>query len=87
MNLDFGYILWTQLIQCMVSSTRHTNISCARFWSIIVKRVLDHYKVPLMEDTVIVVILILQTSSFMLSDPTKFNFIGSILGVMLERVP
>lgn len=28
-----------------------------------------------------------QTSSFMISDPTKFSFFGSIPNVMLDRVP
>lgn len=86
-NLDFGSILWTHLIQSTFSSKRHTKISCARFGSVIVKRIFDHYLVPWLEDSIIVVIPILKTYLFMMSDPTKFSFVGSIPRVMLEMVP
>lgn len=40
-----------------------------------------------MEDSEIDAILILQTSTFIMSDPSKFNFVGSILEAMLVKVP
>lgn len=53
-NLDCGSIIWAQFIQSTSSSTRHTEISCARFWSIVVKRALFHYRVPHMQDSLMV---------------------------------
>ena len=86
-NLDYGLILWSQLIQITVSISHNTEISCARFWSIIVKRALVHFKDPAMDDFVVVAISILQTSTFMMSEPSKFSFVGSILEAMLMKVP
>lgn len=77
-KLDCGTILWTQLIQSTVSTTRHSEISCARFWSVIVKGALTHFQVSLNDDSVMDSILFLQTSSFMVSDASKFSFFGSI---------
>ena len=36
-NLDYGSVLWAQLVQITLSTMRHTEISCARFWAIIVR--------------------------------------------------
>lgn len=86
-NLDFGSILWTQLIQSTVSSTRHTKISCAHFWSVIVKRFLDHYKVHF--DERLCYGCHSNLADFFIHDAgsKKFSFIGAIFVVMLEKVP
>lgn len=86
-NLAFGSILWTQLIQSTWSSTRNIEILCACFWSIVVKRALVRFKVPILDDSIVVVIPILRTSTFVISDPPKFTFVGPILEVMLAKVP
>ncbi|CAI9303759.1 unnamed protein product [Lactuca saligna] len=70
-----------------VAGSTSAKISCARFWSVIVKRALTHFQVLVAEDSVIAVIPFLQTSSFETSDPTKFIFVGSILEAMLLNVP
>lgn len=38
-------------------------------------------------DSVVATIPIVQTSTFMMYDPKKFNFVGSVLKVMLGKVP
>ncbi|CAI9276275.1 unnamed protein product [Lactuca saligna] len=71
----------------MVSTTRHMEISCARFWSIVVNCVLGHFKVLFVIDSIMEAIPTLQTSTFVISDPRNFTFISSIPEVMLVRVP
>lgn len=36
LNVDYGAVIWAQVIQSTLSSTRHGEISCAHFWIIIV---------------------------------------------------
>lgn len=48
---------------------------------------LGHFNVPMMKYFEREEILTLQTSTFVMSDPRNFNFIGSIRLDMLERVP
>lgn len=86
-NLDFGSIIWTQFIQSSFSSTHHTEISCARLWSIIVNRSLIHYRVPQMQDSLMTDIPMLETTTFVMSDPKNFKFVGSIPEALLEKVP
>lgn len=86
-NLDYGSILWAQLVQSTVSSTRHSEISCTRFWSLIVQRAITHFNIPMIEGFIIPAILILHTSNFLIVDPKKFTFIGSIPEVMLNYAP
>ncbi|KAL4584282.1 hypothetical protein LXL04_008878 [Taraxacum kok-saghyz] len=42
-NIDIGHILWTQFCSSPNSSTRTTNISMARFWSIVVDGALSKF--------------------------------------------
>lgn len=86
-NLDYGLILCTKLIQSTASTTRNIENLCAQFWSLIVKQYLNHYMVQLMTDSFLAAISILQTSTFMMSDPNKFNLVGSIPEAMLGKVP
>ncbi|CAI9272119.1 unnamed protein product [Lactuca saligna] len=86
-KLDYGSILRMQLIQKTSSSTRNTEISGARFSSLIVHRPLVHFKIPSADDVLVAVIPILQTSSFMMSDPTNFTFVGSIPEQILFDFP
>ena len=37
-NQDYGFVLWVQLVQSTLATSRHSEISCAQFWSIIIKR-------------------------------------------------
>lgn len=36
-KLDYGYVIWAQLVQSTLSSSRHSEKSCARYWSVIVE--------------------------------------------------
>lgn len=85
-NLDFRFVIWDQFVQSTSSSTRHIQISCACFWSIIMNRALIH-RVPRMQDSLMAEILMLHTTIFVMSDPRSFEFIGSILAALLEKVP
>ncbi|CAI9271425.1 unnamed protein product [Lactuca saligna] len=85
-NLDFGSIIWTQFVQSTSSTTRHTEILCAFFWLIMVKKVLLHYHGLTMMDLLMADIPKLQSTTFIIIDPRNFNFVGSIPEVMLAKV-
>lgn len=86
-NLDYGSIIRGQFVQSTSSTTRYTEILCARFWSIVVKKVLLHYNVPIMKDSMMAEIPTLHTTTFVMSDQQNFSFVGSIPEVMLSKVP
>lgn len=86
-SIDFGTIFWSQFTQSARSNSKDSEISCVRFWSIVVSHALNHYHVPEMKDCVIVVIPRMETTTLSTYDPKNFDFVGSILEVMLARVP
>ena len=45
-NLNYGTVLWAQLVQSTHSTTRHSEISYARFWTIVFKEQLKNTKTP-----------------------------------------
>lgn len=47
-NIDDGVVLWAQLVQSTHSTNRHSEISCARFWTIVVQRAIERHKIPVM---------------------------------------
>lgn len=59
LNLDYGSFLCTQIIQSTTSTTCNTENSYVCFWSIVVKIALVDFKVPVMDDFVVVAIPIL----------------------------
>ena len=85
--VDFGLVLWSQLCQSIGSSSRHTEISCARFWAVIVDKCLQHFHVPAMADPVMAQIPIFQPNLLHLTDPANFDFMASIPDEMTDTVP
>ena len=67
--------------------TRHSEISCARFWSVIVHISISKLKIPVTEGCIIAAIPIFHTLNFIVSDPTNFTFVGSLLEAMLNCIP
>lgn len=51
-----------------------------------VKRALLHYKVPEMTDLLMVKFPMMQTTTFVTTDPQNFDFVGSIPKTMMEKV-
>ena len=45
-NLYYGLVLWQQLIQSLSSSSRHSEVSLARFWILITRWAMDKFNVP-----------------------------------------
>ncbi|CAI9275224.1 unnamed protein product [Lactuca saligna] len=86
-NLDYGSILWQQLVQSTLSITRHSKISCAWLWSVIIQRAINRLNIPVTKGYIRAAIPILHTSNFIMSDRTKFMCIGSISETMLNYVP
>nr|KAJ0197055.1 hypothetical protein LSAT_V11C700366830 [Lactuca sativa] len=86
LNLDFGSIIWQQLVQSLVSSSRNSEISCGRFWSLINNWAMDRLRVPIMADSLLSSIATFHTTKIIVADPTKFSFIGSIPEAMLGRI-
>ncbi|XP_052626744.1 uncharacterized protein LOC128133385 [Lactuca sativa] len=83
LNLDYGSIIWQQLVQSLLSSSKHSEVSCGRFWSIITKWAMDRNRVPIMVDSLLSSIVTFHTTKIIVTDPTKFSYIGSIPETML----
>lgn len=64
-----------------------TKIYCAWFWLIMVKQALNHHKIPTMVDAMMADIQKMSTSMFVTSYSKNFHYVGSVLEVMLARVP
>ncbi|KAL7609467.1 hypothetical protein Lser_V15G13968 [Lactuca serriola] len=86
-NLDYGSVLWQQLIQSLASTFRHSEISYARFWTLITKWVMDKYHVPIVAGSPMSSIGTFPTTKIIVSDASKFQFIGSIPEPMYGDVP
>lgn len=86
MNIDYGAVLWAQVVQSTISLSRHTQISCASFWSLIVRRVIVKHNIPLMQDALTFIVSTLHTTGIIIVDPSKFAIIGSIPEVMFRDV-
>ncbi|XP_052624904.1 uncharacterized protein LOC128132397 [Lactuca sativa] len=85
-NLVYGSIIWHQLVQSLVSSSRHSEISCGHFWSLITNWEMDRLRVRIMADSLLSSIATFHTKKIIVTDPTKFSFIGSIPEAMLIRI-
>ncbi|KAI3780423.1 hypothetical protein L2E82_10404 [Cichorium intybus] len=86
-NLDYGSILWSQFVENVNYRLRHQEISCARFWSLVVQRTIEKHNIHIMTDSVMSVIPTLPTATFITSKAEDFDFIGDIPMAMLDRVP
>ncbi|KAL7595143.1 hypothetical protein Lser_V15G31155 [Lactuca serriola] len=86
-NLDYGSVLWQQLIQSLASTSRHSEISYARFWTLVTKWVMDKYHVPIVANSPLSSIGTFHTTKIIVSDSSKFQFIGSISESMYGDVP
>ncbi|KAL7603349.1 hypothetical protein Lser_V15G18232 [Lactuca serriola] len=86
-NMDYGSVLWQQLIQSLSSTSRHSEISYARFWTIITKWVMDKYHVPIVAGAPMSSIGTFHTTKIIVSDTSKFPFNGSIPETMYGDVP
>ena len=86
-NLDFGLVLWQQLIQSLSSSSRHSEVSLARFWILITKWAMDKFDIPTLAGASMSSIGTFHTKKIIVSDASKFSFIGSIPETMYGDVP
>ncbi|KAL7605733.1 hypothetical protein Lser_V15G20072 [Lactuca serriola] len=84
--LDYGSILWQQFVQRLTSSSRHSEVSCGKFWSIVTKWAMDRFHVPIMADTLISSIATFHTTKIIFNDLSKFSFVGSIPASMYACV-
>nr|KAJ0199947.1 hypothetical protein LSAT_V11C600320930 [Lactuca sativa] len=85
-DLDYGSIIYQQLVQSLHSSSRHSEISCGRYWSIITKWAMDHLHVPIMVDYLLSSIANFHTTKIIVIDPTRYSFLGSIHNTKLACV-
>ncbi|KAL7597884.1 hypothetical protein Lser_V15G24275 [Lactuca serriola] len=86
-NVDYGLVLWQQLIQSLSSSSRHSEVSYARFWALITKWAMDKFDVPTAAGASMSSIGTFHTTKIIVSDASKFSFIGSIPETMYGDVP
>lgn len=42
-NLDYGSLIWSQLVYSLNSSSKHSEISCGSFWTLVTRRAIDHF--------------------------------------------
>lgn len=85
-NVDYGSILWAQVIQSTHSTNRHSEISCARLCTVIVHRAIQQLKIPMMSDVLMAPIATLHTTGIIVADPSNFSFIGSTPEAMFPDV-
>ncbi|KAI3700156.1 hypothetical protein L2E82_44775 [Cichorium intybus] len=86
-NLDFGSIMWIQFVHSVNYKLRHTEISCVRFWSLVVHKTIVRHDIHVMTDSVMAVIPTLPTATFVTTKVEDFKFIGTIPMAMTSRVP
>ena len=67
-HIDYGIVLWAQLVQSTLSLIRHNKISCARFWTIVVQRASDRLGILVIEGSSMANIQIFHTMHIFLSD-------------------
>ncbi|KAL7617819.1 hypothetical protein Lser_V15G02560 [Lactuca serriola] len=77
-NLDYGTIIWSQVVQSLNTSTRHSEISCGCFWTLITRRAINTLDIPVMKDALVASIATFHTKEIIISDPTNFHHKGSI---------
>ncbi|KAL7597529.1 hypothetical protein Lser_V15G21757 [Lactuca serriola] len=86
-NMDYGSVLWQQLIQSLSSTSRHSEISYARFWTLVTKWVMDKYHIPIFAGAPMSSIGTFHNTKIIVSDASKFPFNGSIPETMYGDVP
>ena len=86
-NLDYGMVLWLQIIQSLSSSSRHIEISCTRFCTVITQWIMDRFHVSIMTDSMLFSIATFHTTNIIVTHPSKFVFVGSIPESMSTFVP
>ncbi|KAL7582410.1 hypothetical protein Lser_V15G45692 [Lactuca serriola] len=86
-NLDYGSVLWQQLIQSLSSTSRHSEVSLARFWILITRWAMDRFDVPTADGAPMSSVGTFHTKKIIVSDASKFSFIGSIPESMYGSVP
>ncbi|KAL7604926.1 hypothetical protein Lser_V15G18168 [Lactuca serriola] len=86
-NLDYGFVLWQQLIQSLSSTSRHSEVSLARFWILITRWAMDRFEVPTADGAPMSSVGTFHTKKIIVSDASKFSFIGSIPESMYGSVP
>ncbi|KAL7618045.1 hypothetical protein Lser_V15G03137 [Lactuca serriola] len=86
-NLDYGFVLWQQLIQSLSSASRHSEVSLARFWILITRWAMDRFDVQTADGAPMSSIGTFHTTKIIVSAASKFSFIGSIPETMYGSVP
>ncbi|CAH1421347.1 unnamed protein product [Lactuca virosa] len=86
-KIKLGQVLRTQFIQSPTSTTKDSEISCTIFSSILVKNARDHYRFPHAMDVCMDVNPKMNVGTFLTTDDTNFSHIGSVMEVILAKVP
>ena len=77
-NLDYGSLIWSQLVQSLNFSSKHSEISCGHFWTFVTGRAIETFQIPVMADALLSFVATFHMTKIIVSDPTKFMFIGSV---------
>nr|KAJ0227894.1 hypothetical protein LSAT_V11C100037890 [Lactuca sativa] len=77
-NLDYGSLIWAQVVRSLNTTARYSEISCGRFWTLITRRAMDSLDIPVMKDALTASIASFHTKKIIVSDPSKFLHYGLI---------
>ena len=68
LNLDYGSLLWSQVVQSLNFSTKHSEISCGRFWTIVTQRAISSLNIPVMKDVLLSSVATFHTKKVIIAD-------------------
>ncbi|XP_052621138.1 leucine-rich repeat extensin-like protein 2 [Lactuca sativa] len=85
-NLDYGSLIWSQLVQSLNSSNKHSEVSCSHFWTLVTRRAINSLQISVMKDAVLSSIATFHTNKIIVADPKKFPHNGSIPETMYRYV-
>ena len=85
-NPDYGSVLWAQLTQSTNSTTRHNEISCGRFWTLVVQCAIAKLNIPVMPNSLMSLIATFHTTKIIVTDNSKFSFVAFIPESMYSYV-
>ncbi|CAI9270546.1 unnamed protein product [Lactuca saligna] len=76
-----------RVIHITHSTTRHNEILCAQFWSLILRKAILKHNILVMQDPLAFSVSTSHTTGIIMGDNSKFLFTGSMLDVRFPDVP
>lgn len=86
-NMDVGYILWNEFVKSWKGTSKSTELSSHRFWSVILHSVYTKHKIPFdsIKDPPMKCHIMRVRTNFNSQD--EFDFASQVPDSMLHRIP